>query len=64
MKFYFRLMLIVLLTLIYKAVTYPIVKFFVIRGMLPDSFVFGIIYLLVLGAIYWFIVYKIWKMKK
>ena len=63
-KWYYRLGLIVLLTLIYKPVTYPIIKFLVSREILPNSFAFGIVYLIVLGILYFFIVYKIWKLKK
>jgi len=64
MKWYFRLILIVLLTAIYKPITYPIIKFFVSHGILPNSYAFGIVYWIVLGILYFFMVYKIWKLKK
>jgi len=64
MKWYFKLVLTILLIIIYKPITYAVIRFFTTRELLPNSLAFGIVYWVILGLIFWFIVYKIWKMKR
>ncbi len=64
MKWYFKLLLTILLIIIYKPIAYAVIRFFTTHGLLPNSFIFGIIYLIIDGLLFLFIVYKIWKMKK